>query len=83
MPMRLRSRVICKSSPRIDHQYKIGVPDPHDLDRPRGPLTGLHMSPGDRFYNPNLLVPSDKESRESSTEPMDTNEAQQIANSLA
>ena len=81
--MRLRSQVIPRSSLHIDPQYQIGVPDLHDLDRPQGPIMGLHTSPGDRFYIPNPSIHSDMESRESSTEPMDTDEAQQITNRLA
>ena len=44
---------------------------------------GLHTSSADRFYNPNPSVHSDIESRESSMEPMPTDEVQQITNRLA
>ena len=76
--MKLRSsRVLRRVTPRVDLQYHIGVPDPHDLDRPRYPLFGLHTTPGDRFYNTNPIVQSNPGSlRESSMEPMDTDEAQ-------
>ena len=78
--MKLRSsRVLRRVTPRVDPQYHIGVPDPHDLDWPHYPLLGLHTTPGDRFYNTNPRVQSNPgSSRESSTEPMDTDEAQQI-----
>ena len=70
-------------TPGVDPQYHIGVPDPHDLDWPRYPLLGLHTIPGDRFYNANPIVRSNPgSSRESSTEPMDTDEAQQITDCL-
>ena len=70
-------------TPRVDLQYHIGVPDPHDLDRLRYPLLGLHTTPGDRFYNANPIVRSNPgSSRESSTEPMDTDKAQQITDRL-
>ena len=50
--MKLRSsRVLRRVTPRVDPQYHIGVPDPHNLDRPCYPLSGLHTTPGDRFYN--------------------------------
>ena len=72
-----------RATPRVDLQYHIGVPDPHDLDRPRYPLSGLHTTPEDRFYNANPIVRSNPgSSRESSTEPMDTDEAQQITDRL-
>ena len=82
--MKLRSsRVLRRVTPRVDPQYHIGVPDPHDLDRPRYLLSGLHTTPGDRFYNANPMVQSNPGSlRESSTEPMDTDEAQQITDQL-
>ena len=82
--MKLRSsRVLRRVTLRVDPQYHIGVPDPHDLDRPRYPLSGLHTTPGDRFYNANPIVRSNPGSlRESSTEPMDTDEAQQITDHL-
>ena len=82
--MKLRSsRVLRRVTPRVDLQYHIGVPDPHDLDQPRYPLSGLHTTPGDRFYNMNPIVWSNPGSlRESSTEPMDTDEAQQITDRL-
>ena len=82
--MKLRSsRVLRRVTPRVDLQYHIGVPDPHDLDRPHYPLSGLHTTPGDRFYNVNPIVRSNPgSSRESSTEPMDTDEAQQITDWL-
>ena len=82
--MKLRSsRVLRRVTPRVDPQYHIGVPDPHDLDRPRYPLSGLHTTPGDRFYNVNPIVWSNPgSSRESSMEPMDTDEAQQITDQL-
>ena len=82
--MKLRSsRVLRRITPRVDLQYHIGVPDPHDLDRPRYPLLGLHTTPGDRFYNVNPIVRSNPgSSRESSTEPMDTDEAQQTTDRL-
>ena len=70
-------------TPRVDPQYHIGVPDPHDLDRPHYTLSGLHTTPGDKFYNTNPIVRSNPgSSRESSTEPMDTDEAQQITDRL-
>ena len=82
--MKLRSsRVLRRVTPRVDQQYHIGVPDPHDLDRPCYPLSGLHTTPGDRFYNANPIVWSNPgSSRESSMEPMDTDEAQQITDWL-
>ena len=82
--MKLRSsRVLRRVTPRVDPQYHIGVPDPHDLDRPHYLLSGLHTTPGDRFYNANPVVQSNPGSlRESSTEPMDTDEAQQITDPL-
>ena len=82
--MKLRSgRVLRRVTPRVDLQYHIGVPDPHDLDWPRYPLSGLHTTPGDRFYNANPIVRSNLgSSRESSMEPMDTDEAQQITDQL-
>ena len=82
--MKLRSsRVLRRVTPRVDPQYHIGVPDPHDLDRPCYPLSGLHTTPGDRFYNTNPIVGSNPgSSRESSTEPMDTDKAQQITDQL-
>ena len=78
--MKLRSsKVLRRVTPRVDPQYHIGVPDPHDLDWPRYTLSGLHTKPGDKFYNANPIVQSNLgSSRESSTEPMDTDEAQQI-----
>ena len=82
--MKLRSsRVLRRVTPRVDPQYHIGVPDPHDLDRPHYTLLGLHRTPGDKFYNANPTVQSNLgSSRESSTEPMDTDEAQQITDRL-
>ena len=82
--MKLRSsRVLRRVTPRVDPQYHIGVPDPHDLDQPRYPLLGLHTTPGDRFYNANSIVQLNPgSSRESSMEPMDTDEAQQITDRL-
>ena len=82
--MKLRSsRVLRRITPRVDPQYHIGVPDPHDLDRPLYPLLGLHTTPGDRFYNANPIVRSNPGSlRESSMEPMDMDEAQQITDWL-
>ena len=82
--MKLRSsRVLRRVTPRVDPQYHIGVPDPHDLDRPPYPLSGLHTTPGDRFYNTNPIVRLNPGSlRESSTEPMDMDETQQIADRL-
>ena len=82
--MKLRSsRVLRRVTPRVDPQYHIGVPDPHDLDRPRYILLGLHTTPGDRFYNTNPIVwLNPGSSRESSMEPMDTDEAQQIIDRL-
>ena len=82
--MKLRSsRVLRRVTPRVDPQYHIGVPDPHDLDRPCYSLLGLHTTPGNRFYNANPVVRSNPgSSRESSTEPMDTDEAQQITDHL-
>ena len=82
--MKLRSsRVLRRVTPRVDPQYHIGVPNPHDLDRPRYTLLGLHTTPGDKFYNANPIVRSNLgSSRESSTEPMDTDEAQQITDRL-
>ena len=82
--MKLRSsRVLRRVTPRVDLQYHIGVPDPHNLDRPRYPLSGLHTTPGDRFYNANPIVQSNPgSSRESSMEPMDMDKAQQITDRL-
>ena len=82
--MKLRSsRVLRRVTPRVDPQYHIGVPDPHDLDWPRYTLSGLHTTPGDKFYNAHPIVWSNPGSlRESSTEPMDTDEAQQITDRL-
>ena len=82
--MKLRSsRVLRRVTPRVDPQYHIGVPNPHDLDRPRYTLSGLHTTPGDKFYNMNPIVQSNPGSlRESSTELMDTEEAQQIPDRL-
>ena len=82
--MKLRSsRVLRRVTPRVDPQYHIGVPDPHDLDRPHYTLSGLYTTPGDKFYNVNPIVRSNPgSSRESSTEPMDTDEAQQITDRL-
>ena len=82
--MKLRSsRVLRRVTPRVDPQYHIGAPDPHNLDWPRYPLSGLHTTPGDRFYNANPIVWSNPGcSRESSMEPMDTDEAQQITDRL-
>ena len=82
--MKLRSsRVLRRVTPRVDPQYHIGVPDPHDLDRPHYTLLGLHTTPGDKFYNANPIVWSNPgSSRESSMEPMDTDEAQQITDRL-
>ena len=77
------SRVLRRVTPRVDPQYHIGVPDPHDLDRPHYPLSDLHTTPGDRFYNANPIVRSNpSSSRESSMEPMDMDEAQQITDQL-
>ena len=46
-------------------------------------MLGLHTTPGDKFYNANPIVRSNPGSlRESSTEPMDTDEAQQITDRL-
>ena len=57
--MKLRSsRVLRRVTHRVDPQYHIGVSDPHDLDRPHYPLSGLHTTPGDRFYNANPIVQS-------------------------
>ena len=82
--MKLRSsRVLRRVTPRVDPQYHIGVPDPHDLDRPRYTLSGLHTTPGDKFYNANPIVRLNPgSSRESSTEPMDTDKAHQITDRL-
>ena len=82
--MKLRSsRVLRRVTPRVDPQYHIGVPNPHDLDWPRYTLLGLHTTPGDKFYNANPIVRLNLgSSRESSTEPMDTDEAQQITDRL-
>ena len=82
--MKLRtSRVLRRVTPRVNLQYHIGDPDPHDLDRPCYTLSGLHTTPGDKFYNVNPIVWSNLgSSRESSTEPMDTDEAQQITDRL-
>ena len=82
--MKLRSsRVLRRVTPRVDLQYHIGVPDPLDLDQPHYPLSGLHTTPGDRFNNTNPIVQSNPGSlRESSTEPMDMDEAQQITDQL-
>ena len=82
--MKLRSsRVLRRVTPRVDLQYHIGVPDPHNLDQPCYTLSSLHTTPGDKFYNANPIVRSNPgSSRESSTEPMDTDEAQQITDRL-
>ena len=82
--MKLRSnRVLRRVTPRVDPQYHIGIPDPHDLDWPCYTLSGLHTMPGDKFYNANPIVRSNPGSlRESSMEPMDTDEAQQIIDRL-
>ena len=82
--MKLRSsRVLRRVTPRVNPQYHIGVPDPHDLDQPCYTLSGLHTTPGDKFYNANPIVRSNPGSlREYSTEPMDTDEAQQITDRL-
>ena len=82
--MKLRSnRVLRRVTPRVDPQYHIGIPGPHDLDWPRYMLSGLHTMPGDKFYNTNPIVQSNLgSSRESSMEPMDTDEAQQITDRL-
>ena len=82
--MKLRSsRVLRRVNPRVNLQYHTGVSDPHDLDRPHYPLLGLHTTPGDRFYNMNLIVwLNPGSSRESSMEPMDTDKAQQITDRL-
>ena len=46
-------------------------------------LSGLHTTPGDKFYNTNPMVQLNPgSSRESSTEPMDTDEAQQVTDRL-
>ena len=83
--MKLRSnRVLRRVTPRVDPQYHIGVPDPNDLDWPCYTLSGFHTTPGDKFYNANPIVQSNPgSSRESSTEPMDTDKAQQITDRLA
>ena len=45
--MKLRSsRVLRRVTPRVDPQYHIGVPDPHDLDRPRYPLEAFIQHQG-------------------------------------
>ena len=82
--MKLRSsRVLRRVTPRVDLQYHIGVPDPHDMDWPCYTLLGLHTTPGDKFYNANPIVRLNPgSSRESSMEPMDTDEAQQITDRL-
>ena len=82
--MKLRSnRVLRRVTPRVDPQYHIGIPDPHDLDWPRYTLSDLHTTPWDKFYNVNPIVQSNRGSlRESSREPMDTDEAQQITDRL-
>ena len=82
--MKLRSsRVLRRVTPRVDPQYHIGVPDPHDLDRSSYTLSGLHTTPGDKFYNANPIVWSNPgSSRESSMELMDTDKAQQITDRL-
>ena len=82
--MKLRSsRVLRRVTPRVDLQHHIGVPDPHDLDQPCYILSGLHTTPGDKFYNANPIVRSNPgSSREFSMEPIDTDEAQQITDRL-
>ena len=82
--MKLRSsRVLRRVTPRVDLQYHIDIPDPHDLDQPCYTLLGLHTTPGDKFYNANPIVWTNPgSSKESSTEPMDTDEAQQITDRL-
>ena len=43
--MKLRTnRILRRVTPRVDPQYHIGVPDPHNLDRPRLILSGLHTN---------------------------------------
>ena len=67
----------------VDPQYHIGVSDSHDLDRPCYTLLGLRTTPGDKFYNENPIVRLNPgSSKESSIEPMDTDEAQKITDRL-
>ena len=82
--MKLRSSsVLRRVTPRVVPQYHIGVPNPHALDWPCYTLSGLHTTPGDKFYNANPIVwLNPGSSRESSTEPMDTDKAQQITDRL-
>ena len=81
--MRLRSRALQRTTPKVDAQYHIGVPPLDDLDRPQPRVVAPHTNPGDRFYNPDPIARSNPGSRGSSTEPMDTNEGQQTTNRLA
>ena len=81
--MRLRSRALQRTTPKVDAQYHIGVPPLDDLDRPQPRVVALHTNPGDRFYNPDPIARSNPGSRGSSTEPMDTDEGQQTTNRLA
>ena len=81
--MRLRSRTLQRTTPKVDAQYHIGVPPLDDLDRPQPRVVAPHANPGDRFYNPDPIARSNPGSRGSSTEPMDTDEGQQTTNRLA
>ena len=80
--MRLRSRTLQRTTPKVDAQYHIGVPPLDDLDRPQPRVVAPHANPGDRFYNPDPIARSNPGSRGSSTEPMDTDEGQQTTNRL-
>ena len=81
--MRLRSRTLRGTMPKVDAQYHIGVHPLDDLDRPQPRVVAPHANPGDRFYNPDPIARSNPGSRGSSTEPMNTDEAQQTTNRLA
>ena len=81
--MRLRSRTLQRTTPKVDAQYHIGVPPLDDLDRPQPRVVAPHANPGDQFYNPDPIARSNPGSRGSSTELMDTDEGQQTTNRLA
>ena len=81
--MRLRSRTLRGTAPKVDTQYHIGVPPLDDLDRPHSRVVAPHSNPGDQFYNRDPVARSNPGSRGSSTEPMDTDEGQQTTNRLA
>ena len=80
--MRLRSRTLQRTTPKVDAQYHIGVPPLDDLDRPQPRVVAPHANPGDQFYNPDPIARSNPGSQGSSTEPMDTDKGQQTTNRL-